>query len=80
MTIKPHAKELSSLKRTCGAAGSKMRDIFEYIREKPKGIPCNIQYPYIKEQNKRKEIEKTILLSTIKKYKIMQNKPNPVSV
>jgi pyruvate dehydrogenase E1 component len=50
-----------------------LRDFFEVDR-------YHIVIASLKALTERKEIEKTILLSTIKKYKIMQNKPNPVSV
>ena len=50
-----------------------LRDFFEVDRH-------HIVIASLKALTERKEIEKTILLSTIKKYKIMQNKPNPVSV
>ena len=50
-----------------------LRDFFEVDR-------YHIVIASLKALTERKEIEKTILLSTIKKYKIIQNKPNPVSV
>ena len=50
-----------------------LRDFFEVDRH-------HIVIASLKALTERKEIEKTILLSTIKKYKIMQNKPNPVSI
>ena len=50
-----------------------LRDFFEVDR-------YHIVIASLKALTERKEIEKTILLSTIKKYKITQNKPNPVSV
>ena len=50
-----------------------LRDFFEVDRH-------HIVIAALKALTERKEIEKSVLLSTIKKYKIMQNKPNPVSV
>ena len=50
-----------------------LRDFFEVDR-------YHIVIASLKALTERKEIEKTILLSTIKKYKIMHNKPNPVSI
>ena len=50
-----------------------LRDFFEVDR-------YHIVIASLKALTERKEIEKTILLSAIKKYKIIQNKPNPVSV
>jgi len=50
-----------------------LRDFFEVDR-------YHIVIAALKALTVRKEIEKSVLLSTIKKYKITQNKPNPVSL
>ena len=50
-----------------------LRDFFEVDR-------YHIVVAALKTLTEKKEIEKSVLLSAIKKYKIMNDKPNPVSL